>query len=103
MQLQFQIFPNYLFMQLQFFFPELILHKYSVGGYVRIGEVLPVSEWQHVYLFAAGFQHELKRELILQHSDMPEMLISRRLSSRPNEISVQTCSRQFGNSDVAHV
>ena len=34
MQLQFQIFPNYLFMQLQFFFlPELILHKYSVGGY----------------------------------------------------------------------
>ena len=33
MQLQFQIFPNYLFMQLQFFFlPELILHKYSVGG-----------------------------------------------------------------------
>ena len=34
MQLQFQIFPNYLFMQLQFFFPELILHKYSVEGYV---------------------------------------------------------------------
>ena len=33
MQLQFQIFPNYLFMQLQFFFPELILHKYSVEGY----------------------------------------------------------------------
>ena len=33
MQLQFQIFPNYLFMQLQFFFlQELILHKYSVEG-----------------------------------------------------------------------
>ena len=30
MELQFQIFPNYLFMQLQFFLPELILHKYSV-------------------------------------------------------------------------
>ena len=28
------IFPNYLFMKLQFFFlPELILHKYSVEGY----------------------------------------------------------------------
>ena len=27
------IFPNYLIMQLQFFFlPELILHKYSVEG-----------------------------------------------------------------------
>ena len=34
MQLQFQIFPNYFFMQLQFFFPELILHKFSVEGYV---------------------------------------------------------------------
>ena len=30
----FQNFPNYLFMQLQFFvFRELILNKYSVGGY----------------------------------------------------------------------
>ena len=37
MQLQFQIFPNYLFMQLQFFFlPELILHKYSVEGYMTL-------------------------------------------------------------------
>ena len=26
-------FPNYLIMQLQFFLPELILHKYSVEGY----------------------------------------------------------------------
>ena len=34
MQFQFQIFPNYLIMPLQFFFlPELILHKYSVEGY----------------------------------------------------------------------
>ena len=33
MQLQFQIFPNYFFMQLQFFLPELTLHKYSVEGY----------------------------------------------------------------------
>ena len=33
MQLQFQNFPNYSFMQLQFFLPELILHKYSVEGY----------------------------------------------------------------------
>ena len=33
MQLQFQIFQNYLVLQLQFFFPELILHKYSVEGY----------------------------------------------------------------------
>ena len=33
MQLQFRFFPNYLFMQLQFFLPELILHKYSVEGY----------------------------------------------------------------------
>ena len=30
----FKFFPNYLFMQLQFFFlPELILHKFSVEGY----------------------------------------------------------------------
>ena len=37
MHLQFQIFPNYLFMQLQFFFlPELILHKYSVEGYLLL-------------------------------------------------------------------
>ena len=36
MQLQFQNFQNYLVMQLQFFFlPELILHKYSVEGYVN--------------------------------------------------------------------
>ena len=35
MQLQFLKFPNYLFMQLQvFFLPELILHKYSVEGYI---------------------------------------------------------------------
>ena len=33
MQLQFQFFQNYLFMQLQFFLPELILHKFSVEGY----------------------------------------------------------------------
>ena len=33
MQLQFRNFQNYLIMQLQVFFPELILHKYSVGGY----------------------------------------------------------------------
>ena len=40
MQLQFQIFPNYLFMQLQFFFlPELILHKYSVEGYSELREL----------------------------------------------------------------
>ena len=32
MQLQFQNFQNYLVMQLQFFLPELILHKYSVEG-----------------------------------------------------------------------
>ena len=32
MQLQFQNFPNYLVMQLQFFLPELILHQYSVEG-----------------------------------------------------------------------
>ena len=33
-QLQFQIFfQNYLVLQLQFFFPELILHKFSVEGY----------------------------------------------------------------------
>ena len=38
MQLQFQIFPNYLFMQLQFFLPELILHKFSVEGYVEESE-----------------------------------------------------------------
>ena len=37
MQLQFQNFPNYLIMQLQFFFlPDLIPHKYSVEGYVRL-------------------------------------------------------------------
>ena len=29
-----QIFPNYLVMQLQFFFPELILQKYCVEGHV---------------------------------------------------------------------
>ena len=34
MQLQFQKFQNYFVMQLQFFFPELILQKYSVEGYV---------------------------------------------------------------------
>ena len=33
MQLQFPNFQNYLIMQLQFFLPQLILHKYSVGGY----------------------------------------------------------------------
>ena len=32
MQLQFQNFQNYLVMQLQFFFPKLILHMYSVEG-----------------------------------------------------------------------
>ena len=57
MPLQFQIFPNYLFMQLQFFFlPELILHKYSVEGYVRSVELVPapcgvrqddVLDWQY--------------------------------------------------------
>ena len=37
MQLQFRFFPNYLIMQLQFFFlPELILHKYSVEGYMTL-------------------------------------------------------------------
>ena len=41
MQLQFQIFPNYLFMQLQFFFPELILHKYFCG---RVSEKLMVEQ-----------------------------------------------------------
>ena len=39
MQLQFRIFPNYLFMQLQFLFlPELILHKYSLEGYIGEGD-----------------------------------------------------------------
>ena len=42
-----------------------------------------------MYQFAAGFQHELKRELILQPSDMPEMLI-------PHAISLMT--RPPGNS-----
>ena len=46
MQLQFQNFPNYLFMQLQFFFlPELILHKYSVEGYIYYGDAASFHDW----------------------------------------------------------
>ena len=40
MQLQFQNFQNYLVMQLQFFMPELFLHKYSVEGYAGLHEHL---------------------------------------------------------------
>ena len=54
MQLQFSIFfefffayavtvSNYLFMQLQFFLPELILHKYSVEGYAVLTVVFEVK------------------------------------------------------------
>ena len=39
MQLQFQNIQNYLVMQLQFFLPELILHKYSVEGYHKTTRV----------------------------------------------------------------
>ena len=39
MQFTVSIFPNYLFMQVQFFWPELILHKYSVEGYWSEGIV----------------------------------------------------------------
>ena len=43
MQLQFRVFPNYLVMQLQFFLPELILHKYSVEGVLRNKQITSVS------------------------------------------------------------
>ena len=38
MQLQFQKFPElFIYAATVFFLPELILHKYSVEGYVKIG------------------------------------------------------------------
>ena len=39
MQLQFQIFPNYIFMQLQFLLPDLFLHKYILWkGILKLSE-----------------------------------------------------------------
>ena len=55
MQLKFQIFPNYLFVQLQFFFlPELILHKYSEEGYTGTPTQPTLPTHQHTISIATA-------------------------------------------------
>ena len=68
MQLQFQNFPNYSIMQLQFFFlPELILHKYSVDGVNTerhiCGSFDPIVEVRETSCWALDLEFEADREV----------------------------------------